>query len=75
MPATKSLRSGTCASTLLPMMRSACWPSADQLCGEPHAEEVDQRRDALVDRATSATLAAGSMPSTGTPSGRKCCSR
>ena len=26
-------------------------------------------------RAASATLAAGSMPSTGTPSGRKCCSR
>ena len=28
MPATKSLRSGTCASTLLPMMRSARLPSA-----------------------------------------------
>ena len=50
MPATKSLRSGTCASTLLPAMRSACLPSRDELRGEPRAEEVHPGRDALVDR-------------------------
>ena len=42
--------------------------------GKRRAEELDQRRHAAL-RAASATLAAGSMPSTGTPSGRKCCSR
>ena len=50
MPATKSLRSGTWASTLLPMMRSACLPSATSSVGEPRAEEVDPGRDALLDR-------------------------
>ena len=34
MPATKSLRSGTCASTLLPMMRSARLPSATSSVGQ-----------------------------------------
>ncbi len=34
MPATKSLRSGTCASTLLPTIRSARRPSATQRLGQ-----------------------------------------
>ena len=50
MPATKSLRSGTCASTLLPTMRSALRPSATSSAASRVAEEVDPRRNALVDR-------------------------
>ena len=32
------------------MMRSARWPSADQLLGKRHAEEINARRNAFVDR-------------------------
>ena len=44
MPATKSLRSGTCASTLLPMIRSARLPSATSRSASVGAEELHQRR-------------------------------
>ena len=47
MPATKSLRSGTWASTLLPSSRSARMPLLDQLARRLAAEELDQRRDPL----------------------------
>ena len=53
MPATKSLRSGTCASTLLPMIRSARLPSATSRSASAAPEELDPRRDARL-RAASA---------------------
>ena len=57
MPPTKSLRSGTWASTLLPTMRSAGLAFGDQLLGELDAEELDPRRHALARSAPAATLA------------------
>ena len=67
-PATKSLRSGTWAITLLACMTSARMPSARSRCGELGAEELDERRHAALRRRPRRTFAAGSMPSTGTPS-------
>ena len=65
MPATKSLRSGTWASTLLPSSRSAArsGPSAVAVSRPKNSTSVAMPRSS----ATSATFAAGSMPSTGTP--------
>ena len=74
MPATKSFRSGTWASTLLPTSRSAAPAFGDELAGELAAEELDERRHAPLLGAR-ATLAAGSMPSAGMPRATKCCSR
>ncbi len=68
MPATKSLRSGTWASTLLPMMRSARLPSATSSAASLRPKK-STRVGMPLSIATLATLAAGSMPSTGTPSG------
>ena len=45
-PATKSFRSGTCASTLAPRTRSACPRSSHQPLREFAAEELDERRHA-----------------------------
>ena len=49
MPPTKSLMSGTWASTLLPAMRSAAWPAADHLVGQCPPEERHPRRYAQLD--------------------------
>ena len=75
MPATKSLRSGTWASTLLPMIRSALHAFGDQLLRRALTPKNSTRVGTPLSTAALATLAAGSMPSTGTPSGRKCCRR
>ena len=50
MPATKSLRSGTWASTLLPTIRSAVAALGAQRLGQRDAEELDPGRDALGER-------------------------
>ena len=76
MPATNELRSGTCASTLLPRTRSALPPVGAEL-----AWPASRRRtspavgDAALDRAALATLAAGSMPRHGMPRLTKYCRR
>ena len=67
MPATKSLRSGTWARTLLPTIEVGLPALGDAASRRARvAEELDERRDAAF-AAASATFAAGSMPSTGTP--------
>ena len=75
MPATKSHRSGTWARTLLPSSRSACFPSDGQFRSQLLAKELHQCGDILLLRATLATLAAGSIPSTGMFFCTKYCSR
>ena len=66
MPSTKSWRSGTCASTLLPMSRSAPVPSATS--SDAVATPKKRIRVGIpIAFAASATFAAGSIPSTGTP--------
>ena len=71
MPSTKSLRSGTWASTLLPTTRSAWMPSV-----RISSAVSTPKNSAMVGmpfaRAASATFWAGSMPSTGTPLATKC---
>ncbi len=61
-PATKSLMSGTCASTLLAAIRSAWRPCGGQFVGQRHAEEALDDLDAALARAAAAVLAVGSMP-------------
>ena len=67
MPATKSLRSGTCASTLLPTQQvgRACprRPARAAVCAPKNSTSVGMPFCS----AAAATLAAGSMPSTGMP--------
>ena len=66
MPATKLFRSGTWARTLLPMIRSAMVPSPasfDASSAPKNSVSVGMP----LSTATSATLRAGSMPSTGMP--------
>ncbi len=70
MPATKSLRSGTWARTLLPTIRSAPTPS-ETSCLASRTPKKSTRVGMPFSTAARATLAAGSMPSTGTPSGRE----
>ena len=53
IPAVKSLRSGICASTLLPMMRSARCPSDRRRCARRQAKEFDERRNILLARSFS----------------------
>ena len=65
MPATKSLRSGTCASTLLPTIRSACAALGDAAPRRARRRRTRPGSERPCRCATSATLAAGSMPSTG----------
>ena len=74
MPATKSFRSGTWASTLLAAIRSARRPSATS----SRASSTPKNRVTVGtprSSAAAATFTAGSMPSTGTPMATKCCSR
>ena len=66
MPPTKSLMSGTCASTLLPTIRSA-WPLGARRCASSTPKNSVTVGMPLA-IAASATLAAGSMPRTPTPS-------
>ena len=73
-PAAKSLMSGTCANTLLPMSRSAASPSSAS-CRASRSPKNSTRVVTPRARAASATLAAGSMPSTGMPAAWKYCSR
>ena len=64
IPATKSLMSGTCANTLLPITRSARSPPSTSFAARPapkNSTSVSMPRSS----ATVATFAAGSMPSTG----------
>jgi hypothetical protein len=74
MPATKSLRSGTWASTLLPSSRSA------GPCSAFSRAAVSRPKNSVTlgmpfSRAAAATFAAGSTPSTGMPMATKCWSR
>ena len=74
MPSTKSFSAGTCASTLLPTIRSACRPSpasrvAVSLPKNSTSDGIPRSS------ATLATLAAGSIPSTGTPACTNHCRR
>jgi hypothetical protein len=73
MAPTKSLRSGTWASTLLPRSRSA------RRCAASFVATGTPKNSTSVgtpfSTATSATLAAGSMPRTDTPRATKYCSR
>ena len=73
MPATKSLRSGTWASTLLPSSRSAAdSPASERAVSRPkNSTSVGMPFCS----ATFATLAAGSIPSTGIWRSWKNCSR
>ena len=73
-PATKSLRSGTCAITLLAATRSARRPSAtsSSAVSRPKKRTIVSIPSS---RATSATFAAGSMPSAGMPRSTTCRSR
>ena len=66
MPATKSFTSGTCASTLLPISRSACVPSATSSRAVCRPNSLAIVGTPLT-TAASATLRAGSIPRTGTP--------
>ena len=73
-PSTKSLMSGTCASTLLPSIRSGAKPSAFSAA----AVSTPKKRTRLgmpAAIAASATLPEGSTPSTFTPRSRKNCRR
>ena len=67
MPPTKSLRSGTWASTLLPRSRSACVarPRASRAVSTP--KNSTSVRTPFSTRDLRRTFAAGSMPSTGMP--------
>ena len=74
IPATNEFRSGTCASTLFPATRSACTPSAASAratSSPKNSTRVGMPRSI----ATCATLAAGSMPSTGRPFSTNHCRR
>ena len=74
MPATKSLTSGTWASTLLPIRRSGRRPSAASCL----ASSTPKKRTSVGtprSSAAAATLAAGSIPSTGMPALTNHCSR
>ena len=67
--------SGTWASTLLPAIKSAATPrafSARPVASLKNATSVGMPRSLI---ATSAVLAVGSTPNTGTPMALKCCSR
>src|SRR4029078_6605582 len=66
IPPTKSFRSGTCASTLLPSMRSACWPASASSRAVSTPKNFT-RVGTPFDSATFATLAAGSIPREGIP--------
>ena len=66
MPPTKSLMSGTWASTLLPISRSAFHPSRGEPAALSLAEEQLPRFDPPR-RAAAAVLAVGSIPRTGIP--------
>ena len=69
MPATKSFRSGTWASTLLPTMRSAL-PYVSTTSSATAVPKNRTRVGMPSATATAATLAAGSIPSTRTPRSR-----
>lgn len=71
IPPTKSLTSGTWARTLLPAMRSAERPSATRRAASSRPKNSTSVGTPAA-TAFSATLGAGSIPSTGTPIGRKC---
>jgi len=73
-PRTKSLMSGTWASTLLPSTRSAA-PNSAAIARPVASPRKSTRVGTPRASAARATLAAGSMPSTGTPAATKCCSR
>ena len=75
IPATKSHRSGTCASTLLPSSRSACFPSPASSLANFSPKNFTRVGTFLFSTATFATFTAGSMPSTGTLLFTKYCSR
>ena len=68
-------RSGTWARTLLATTRSARRPSRDAIRGGRSRRRTRPRWARRASTATSATFAAGSTPSTGTPASTKCCSR
>ena len=70
MPATKPLRSGTCAITLLAMMTSARLPSATRRSASSMPKN-SRRVGTPTASAASAWSGAGSMPSTGTPRSTK----
>ena len=74
-PARKPLKSGTCAITLRPRMTSARVPSEASRRPRSRPNHSTSVGTLRVSRATAATLAAGSIPSTGTPAAAKNCSR
>ena len=75
MPPTKSLMSGTCASTLLPNNRSALLPSSNNSLAVCTPKNLTTDAIPFSFSAAAATLAQGSTPKTGTPFALKCCNR
>ena len=65
MPATKSLRSGTCASTLFPTTRSAGPRSRRRRLGEIASEELGNRRNATAPRRRPRRSGPARCPGTG----------